>query len=483
MRNSGLIIFQDGGLIFLTNSLGGCIFTKKKMNKNICICLIINFLLFLNIFPSRGQTVLTLQPGSEEGMDASVTSIGPDYNFGDIPNFYASAWTFGGEFGIQRSLLRFDLAQIPSSAIVIDAKLSLYYFQGSLPGHAGENASYLQKVLENWDEMSVTWNTQPSWTTAGEVYLPASTNETQDYPDIDVTPFVSDWVADPQNNFGMLFRLSVDSIYSSMLFASSDNSVASLRPKLVVTYLTCPDPVADFSYTVAEPSVQFYDSSSSATSWYWDFGDGYFSDLKNPVHNYLQFGKYYTCLTITDSCGSGQYCDTVYFCQPPNPHFSYLMNGHFVSFTDSSYSPVSWFWSFGDDFFSDLQNPTHYYHNPGTYNVCLTSTNICNQQTFCDSVMFQPNGVETINGEKFTLYPNPASDHLTIEWVNPQPGSGEINIINSRGTVIFRKAIIVTSGVYHDEIDITEISPGFYYMRMITNNVTLIKKFIVIKIS
>lgn len=451
------------------------------MKTNICICLIINFLLFQNIFHSHSQTVLTLQPGSEEGIDACITSINPDYNYGNVPNFYASAWTFGGEFGIQWSLLKFDLTQIPSSAIVIDAKLSLYYWQGSLPGHEGENASYLQKVLENWDEMSVTWNTKPSTTTVGEVYLLTSSNQTQDYPDINMTQFVSDWIGDPQNNFGMLFRLAVDSIYRSMLFASSDNSTASLRPKLVVTYRQCPDPVASFSYTVQEPLVQFYDSSSSAKTWYWEFGDGYFSDLKNPVHNYPQFGKYFTCLSITDSCGSGQYCDTVYFCHPPNPRFSYLANGHLVSFTDSSFSPVSWYWSFGDDFFSDLQNPTHYYKNPGTYNVCLTSKNICNQQTFCDSIVFQANGVETKNGEEVTIYPIPAKDHLNIGWLNPQPGSGEINIINSQGTVVFKKGITVTSNGYHDEIDITEFSSGFYYMRMITNNVTILKNFIVIK--
>ena len=451
------------------------------MNKNICIGLMINFLFFLNVFNSRSQTVLTLQPGSGDGIDAMLWSINPDINYGSFPSFLCCAWTFGGEFGIDRSLIKFDLSQISVSAIIIDAKLSLYYYQGGNIGHAGENTSYLQRVLENWDEMSVTWNNQPSTATEDEVNLPASFYETQDYPDIDVTPFVSDWVADPQNNFGMLLRIADESTFRSMLFASSDNSTASLRPKLVVTYLLCPDPVADFSYIVRDPIVQFYDSSSSATSWYWDFGDGYFSDLKNPVHNYPQFGKYYTCLTITDSCGSGQYCDTVYFCQPPNPHFSYLMNGHFVSFTDSSFSPASWFWSFGDGFFSDLQNPTHYYHNPGTYNVCLTSTNICNQQTFCDSVMFQPNGVETISGEKFTLYPNPANDYLTIGWVNPQPGSGEIKIINSRGTVIFRKPITVSSNGYYDEIDLNGFSPGFYCIRILTKDATILKRIIVMK--
>jgi hypothetical protein len=471
---------QEIWIMFLTNGKRCCIFTKKKMKTKISLCLIISFLFFQNNFYSLSQTVLTLQPGTEDGVDAPFTSIYPDVNYGNDPSFLACAWTFGGEFGIDRSLLKFDLKQISPSAIIIDAKLSLYYWQGAATGHAGENGSLLQKIIENWEEMSVTWNNQPTTTTEDEVYLPASSYQTQNYPDIDITRFVSDWVADPQNNFGMLFRISDEWTYRSMLFASSDNPTASLRPKLVITYLQCPDPIADFSYIVEEPNVLFYDSSSSANTWFWDFGDGYFSDLRNPVHNYAQYGKYYTCLSITDSCGPAQYCDTVYYCRPPNPRFSYLVNGHFVSFTDSSVSPSSWYWSFGDNFFSDLQNPTHYYKNPGTYYVCLTSSNSCNQQTFCDSVVFQPNGVTTINGEEITIYPIPASDHLTLEWVNPKPGPGEIHVINARGSVILKKGTTITSGYFHDEIDIKELSPGFYILRMITGNATLLKRFIII---
>ncbi len=44
-----------------------------------------------------------------------------------------------------------------------------------------------------------------------------------------------------------------------------------------------------------------------------------------------------------------------------------------VSFTDqSSGSPTSWFWNFGDGSSSNQQNPTHQYTLPGTYSVTLT---------------------------------------------------------------------------------------------------------------
>ncbi len=47
-----------------------------------------------------------------------------------------------------------------------------------------------------------------------------------------------------------------------------------------------------------------------------------------------------------------------------------------VQFTDtSSYSPTSWFWTFGDGGTSTSQNPSHTYTTVGTYDVTLTATN------------------------------------------------------------------------------------------------------------
>jgi PKD repeat protein len=50
--------------------------------------------------------------------------------------------------------------------------------------------------------------------------------------------------------------------------------------------------------------VYFYDKSSKAVKWSWDFGDNTALDtLKNPKHRYAQVGTYKVVLTITDSVG------------------------------------------------------------------------------------------------------------------------------------------------------------------------------------
>ena len=46
-------------------------------------------------------------------------------------------------------------------------------------------------------------------------------------------------------------------------------------------------------------------------------------------------------------------------------------NGQFTA-TVTSGSPFAWFWDFGDGFYSNLQNPQHWYANTGTYNATLS---------------------------------------------------------------------------------------------------------------
>lgn len=74
----------------------------------------------------------------------------------------------------------------------------------------------------------------------------------------------------------------------------------------------CEDLIAKFSYTADENIVTFIDSSQNALSWLWDFGDGHYSNLKNPVHYYSAQGNYNVCCTYINDCDTVVYCDTVY---------------------------------------------------------------------------------------------------------------------------------------------------------------------------
>jgi PKD repeat protein len=150
-----------------------------------------------------------------------------------------------------------------------------------------------------------------------------------------------------------------------------------------------PAPVANFSATPTSGTtplnVQFTDTSTnSPTSWSWTFGDGGTSTAKNPSHSYSTAGTYTVTLTATNAGGSDaeQKADYISVTQPPAPVAAFTgtptsgiapLN---VQFTDqSTNSPTSWLWNFGDNSTSTAQSPSHTYATAGSYTVTLTATN------------------------------------------------------------------------------------------------------------
>ncbi|WP_292389921.1 PKD domain-containing protein [Methanosarcina sp. UBA5] len=156
-------------------------------------------------------------------------------------------------------------------------------------------------------------------------------------------------------------------------------------------------PVADFwSDTTsgeAPLKVQFFDGSTgSPTSGNWNFGDGVTSTKQSPIHTYTTAGTYTVTETVTNAAGKDAEIKTDYITvtaplQIPDADFSASKTSGeaplTVSFTDdSSGSPNTWQWNFGDS--SDTlteYNPTHTYTTAGTYTVTETVTNAAGKDT------------------------------------------------------------------------------------------------------
>ena len=191
------------------------------------------------------DTCISLQPDASTGKDAMLhgTTGYMDNNYGTDPELPADAWTFGGTAGVIRSVIAFDLSNIPSNATVTSAKLSLYATNdlNSMGQHStasGPNDCWLERITSAWDQSTVTWNNQPTTTTQNHVSLPASDSATENYLNIDVKAITQDMVSNPSSSFGFMFKLQNESYYRRMNFCSSDNTTPALRPKLEVCYST-----------------------------------------------------------------------------------------------------------------------------------------------------------------------------------------------------------------------------------------------------
>jgi photosystem II stability/assembly factor-like uncharacterized protein len=75
-------------------------------------------------------------------------------------------------------------------------------------------------------------------------------------------------------------------------------------------------PVANFGYSANALTVSFSNTSTNATSYSWNFGNGQTSIATNPSYTYPSSGTYNVCLTATGVCGSVQSCQTVTVSSP-----------------------------------------------------------------------------------------------------------------------------------------------------------------------
>jgi gliding motility-associated-like protein len=197
------------------------------------------FIVLLFHLHAGAETTLTFQPDAACGEDAPIASFWPDNNYATHNDFIVCAWTYQSNPSTTRVLINFDLGTIPAGATVVHAELQLFHYASpSNTGHSnlsGPANAWLERVIQPWNESTVTWNNQPLTTMQNRVNVTAPFSTTQNYT-ITVTALVQDMLANPGASYGFMMRQQTESYYRSLLFATSDHPNAALRPKLVVTY-------------------------------------------------------------------------------------------------------------------------------------------------------------------------------------------------------------------------------------------------------
>jgi PKD repeat protein len=161
-------------------------------------------------------------------------------------------------------------------------------------------------------------------------------------------------------------------------------------------------------------TVQFTDQSTGGvTSWLWNFGDGYTSNVEDPIHYYRSNGSYSVTLSVTglgceDSLTKKDYIRVGVTPTPTAPPTSSLCHADFsayptelvgvqeVQFTDNSIGTItSWKWDFGDGYNSSEKNPAHFYSSNGVYSVTLSVTGQGCEDTVTKQDYIQVTGCHT----------------------------------------------------------------------------------------
>jgi gliding motility-associated-like protein len=223
--------------------------------------------------------------------------------------------------------------------------------------------------------------------------------------------------------------------------ATTYGTVGTYSVKLVVTDANgCKDsitkaglvsvvkPTAQFTtvdtFKCPGQQVAFINTSASATSYQWDFGDGTTSTTASPNKTYTTAGTYTVRLIATSAGGCKDTLTRTAYVKIAGGFASFTMSDSVatcpplsVQFTNTSTQGAYYNWSFGNGTGSILTNPSSLYSLPGIYTVKLKTTNIIG----CVDSMSK---TVTVNGPYGTIAYSPLSGcaplsvTLTVNAVN-----------------------------------------------------------------
>jgi hypothetical protein len=180
------------------------------------------------VYPIEIDPTVTIQPNGDIGKDTYIEAgtVGASY-----PN--DTTIKFGRDINSNffRSLIEFDISNVPIGSVVSSAILDLQVYTGG----AGESNPVVYKITQPWQE-SITWSTQPSYdsTIYGEIPATTISNGLFSFP---ITSLVKEWIENNIPNYGLMIEdKGISTLGSNRSAYSSDYSIAASRPKLVVTY-------------------------------------------------------------------------------------------------------------------------------------------------------------------------------------------------------------------------------------------------------
>ena len=150
-------------------------------------------------------------------------------------------------------------------------------------------------------------------------------------------------------------------------------------------------------------TVNFTNTSTVGSSYYWDFGDGngYFFNGSDTSHTYINPSNYTAFIYAYDSLGNYIGSNYNQILVNPSPTAFYMSHtnvcpGDNVGF--SSYNNgTSFFWDFGDGDTVSGQWANHTYLIYNTYNVTLIMTTTCGIDTIVQSISVDSSGTTLAN--------------------------------------------------------------------------------------
>ncbi|MEM6268401.1 MAG: PKD domain-containing protein [Bacteroidota bacterium] len=164
---------------------------------------------------------------------------------------------------------------------------------------------------------------------------------------------------------------------------------------------------------------------------------------------------------------------------PPNALFDAAVNMNTVMFSDQTTGgPITtWNWDFADGGTSSLQNPSHVYANPGTYDVCLdvVSADGCTR-TYCKEVEIITVSADPaeVFASAIDMYPNPAAGRVQLKMDGVTRPVIELRSLDGRKVREWNFA--GGPSLSEETLDLEGIAGGLYFLNIQAKEGSLVRR-------
>lgn len=150
--------------------------------------------------------------------------------------------------------------------------------------------------------------------------------------------------------------------------------------------------------------------------------------------------------------------------------------GYLASFLNESMGASAWQWDFGDDQFSNEENPSHFYTIKDEYTITLTSTSSEGCEATESRLLGPVTGTEVSLERNVRLYPNPVTDDQLVISYSGVAEALEIEVLSSHGRLVHH----VTLGPNEVEsvLNLSGLASGVYLIRVKSSDSTVVRKII-----
>lgn len=220
----------------------------------------------------------------------------------------------------------------------------------------------------------------------------------------------------------------------------------------------CGEFLYDFSTQLHQRSCPgdtiLLDAGPGFVSYLWSDGD------TNRIRPVSVTDTFY--VQATDAQGCPNFSNIVTVEVEALPSFAWTVSGLTVDFQAMGNLMANYSWDFGDGGTAAGPTPTHNFPATGNYWVCLTYTvDTCPAITICDSVyVLGPNAAEETPAQGVRVYPNPASQWVTLE--NASGDLLELALMDGQGREVWTGSI---AAFHQMDLDTRNWAAGIYRLR------------------